>query len=155
MAANAISRQVIREEIASRATTALTAGAGPFQTIYSDNRRTWKGESPVLVILSEGTAREPLGMGNIQYWNRMRFSFLIFVLEADEKDANWTEANVEDKVDECEKEVSDFIMDNRQAVGFWLNLLPDGDFSAILPATVGGESYRMEILTVIAEVPDA
>lgn len=151
---SAVSRKIVRDRIVSHFQTDLT-GAGPVESVYGHDRRDFKaGESPVVLVLSEGIARQPHGIGSSKYASFMRFSVLVFVREADES-ASWTSANVEDALDSVEAAIADSVMSHRQDVGYWTNLMLSGDTSNILPGNVGGKPYKMEIMSLVAEVYDA
>jgi hypothetical protein len=155
MAGNALSRKTVRDQIRTVYSTDLTGSDKPFQAIYSYDRRLFKGQSPVLLILSEGVRRERMGIGTDKYFSTFRFALLIFVADADPNN-NWTEQNVEDKLDECEQALADCVIDHKKEVGKWHDSYFASDFSEVFDVTLmDGNRYKLERATLIVEAHDA
>ena len=155
MAGDATSRKVIRDEIVSRFTTALTGGGNPYLTVLGHDRRDFEGESPVLLVLSKGIHRVQWGLGTDLFRTNFLFTLLSFVAEAD-TDAGRPSSDVEDEIDATEKALADAVIDNKLATGFWSYMHFDLETpSEIIPANVGGEDYKMEMFTLVVEVEDA
>lgn len=154
MSADAKTRKTVRERIVTHFKTDLVGTGLPVVEVYSYDRRDFKGQSPVVLVLSAGVGRVPFGLGTEHYGSVMRFSVLAFTREADESES-WTPANVEDSLDLVEKSIANSVMNHRKDPGYWTELMFDSsEISDILPALVGGVSYKMEVMTLLAEVYD-
>lgn len=155
MPATAVSRKVIRDELVGKLTPPLT-GTGPYQQVLNYDKRDFDGKTPILMVLSVGTQRDPFGINTDKYRTFFRFNLLSFILNKPITKDGYTEQDIEDTLDLCEKELVDAIKDNRRNVGFWESLYLEVDESSeVIPANVGGEPYLMETVIVIAEAHDA
>jgi len=154
MTANASNRKTIRKRIVTHFNADLVGTGLPVVAVYSFDKRDFKGQSPVVLVLSNGSLRMPFGLGSELYGSAMRFSVILFVREADDSEG-WTAENVEDALDDNEKAIADSVMNHQKDPGYWTKMMLDeNEVSEILPALVGGVSYKMEILTVLVEVYD-
>lgn len=156
--ANAATRETVRKALAALLTTALTGSGNPVQSVYDRHVSEFGGdgfESPVVLVLSGGSQRERRGLGNQVYRSFFRLEVLVFVSDAITAES-WTDADVEDRLDLIEKELANVIAENRANPGVWHDLkhVP-GNFTNIVPAKLGGHSYKMETISVIVEVHDA
>ena len=152
-----VSRKDRRERLVSHFTTDLTGTGNPVEAVFGHDRRDFKTQSPVVLVLSEGIARTPFGLGQKggtgKFLAPMRFAVLSFVKEADD-DAGWTSQNVEDALDSVEAAIAASVMAHRIDIPYWHNLMYVPDYSVILPVTVGGKPYKMEQFLLEAEVKD-
>lgn len=158
MAANAANRETVRDALTTLLSTALTGIGNPVQSVYGYHVSEFGGEgfeSPVVLVLSSGSQRERRGLGNQKYRTFFQLEILVFVSDAISAES-WTDANVEDRLDLIEKEIADVIAENRSSPGVWDDLkhVP-GNYTNIVPAKLGGHSYKMETIPVIVEVQDA
>lgn len=155
--AEAANRETARKAFAALLTTALTGSGKPVQSVYDKHVSEFGGagfESPVVLVLSSGSQRERRGLGSKKYRTFFRLEVLAFVSDAISAES-WTDADVEDRLDLIEKEIADVIAENRSTAN-WNDLkhVP-GNFTNIVPAKLGGHSYKMETIPVIVEVHDA
>lgn len=148
-----VNRKTRRDRLVLHLTTDLTGTGNPVESVFGYDKRNFDGQSPVVIVLSEGTMRSPFGMGSGLYDAPMRFVILSFVREADEE-AGITAKNTEDDLDNVEAAIADSIMAHRKDIPHWYNLMFLGEFSTIVPALVGGKPYKMEQMIVQAEVKD-
>lgn len=148
-----VNRKTRRDRLVSHLTTDCTGTGNPVAKVFGYDKRDFDGQSPVVLVLSEGTGRIPFGIGTSKYDAPMLFVILSFVREADE-DVGITAQNTEDDLDNVEASIADSIMAHRKDPPYWYNLMYDGEVSTIIPAIVGGLPYKMEQFIVQAEVKD-
>jgi len=156
MTGDTVSRADIRAELASEFADALVGQDLPYQAIFTHDVRGFKGQMPSLLILSEGSQRPRFGIGTDKYKPTFRFTLLTFVADAD-PEQNWTEENVEDALDACEKALADCVIDHKSNSGYWQDAYLDGTaFSEIQNVTMlDGNRYKMERTRLIVETHDA
>lgn len=147
---DAPSRRLAREELATLIDTVMVAGgSGILNSVY-DHKASFAPLSPVCLVLSGGSKRAQAGMSSTRVMSEFRLLVIFFVIEVSD-DAAWTPAEVEDKLDDCEKKFTDLISDNRGPVTNWNYIKQDPeDFSNVLPAEIGGKPYTAEVMNVIA-----
>ena len=149
-----VNRKLRRDRLVSHFTTDLVGTGNPVHSVFGYDKRDFEGQSPVVLVLSEGTKRAPFGMGSSLYDAPMRFVILSFVREADEE-AGITAENTEDDLDNVEAAIADSVMAHRKDPPYWYNLMYLPEFSTIIPAEVGGKPYKMEQMIIQAEVKDS
>lgn len=155
MPSNTANREACRDQLATLLGTALTGVGKPVQAVYNYRPTDVAGASPVVMVLSAGTAsRQKHGIGNVtRYHSRFLLNILVFVMDASTSDA-WTRNNVEDALDAIEKTIADVLSDNREVSGIWNYIEHGAEGSRILPAVLGGKQYLMEPIPVLVEVID-
>ena len=150
MASNAKNRADVREGFAVLAEAALVGTGKPFQKVYGYQIGDFGSEAPVLLVLSEGSRRDRKTNGG-KYDSLFRLALLTFVQEAE---GSWTNADVEDALDSCEKAIADLVIDvstKSGSGGLW-DFAALEDFSAIRPAKIGGRLYKMEERALLIRV---
>lgn len=155
--ANAVNRETVRDALTTLLSTALTGSGNPVQSVYGYHIAEFGQdgfESPVVLVLSSGSQRERRGLGNQVYRSFFRLEILVFVSDAITAES-WTDADVEDRLDLIEQKIANVIAENRSTAD-WHDLkhVP-GNLTNIVPAKLGGHSYKMETIPVIVEVHDA
>ena len=99
--ANAANRETVRDALTTLLSTALTGVGNPVQSVYGYHISEFGGdgfESPVVLVLSNGSRRERRGLGTQVYRTFFQLSVLVFVSDAIAAES-WTDANVEDRLD--------------------------------------------------------
>lgn len=164
MAADSVNREAVRDAFATLAAAGLVGAGRPFQVVYGYKKGKFT-ESPVLLVFSGPIGRGGFGMKSERWHNVVFLHAWIFVADADEG-AGWTEQNVDDKLDECEKELADLVADNRtNAAWGYLTFLedwppgtetiPTPSGPGPIPAVVDGAPYLLEQKVLVARVYDA
>lgn len=158
MAADSTNRQLAREALAGLLATALTGAGNPVDSVYGYQLGDFGGKSPVVLVVSGGSARAQAGLGSARHANRFRLTLMTFVAAAD-AGAGWSEQDVEDRLDLIDKQIADVLADNRgkkqDASLPWDYIALEADaFTDIRPAVVGGKAYWLETTSVIVEVKD-
>jgi hypothetical protein len=139
--------ETIRDEIATFLTTDLVGTGKPAQAVYNYEKKDFSGQSPVVLVTSAGDdfarhSQTERVKGSIY------FDVLIFVLYSDEV-SGWTEADCEDALNLTKKEALESIFDHQFTAA--RSIFIDGR-SRIIPANVGGASYRLERVGLKVEV---
>lgn len=111
-------------------------GAEPFKAILNADSSGVDGRSPLLLVYSSGSRRQPLELYSSNLDNDFRIEVNILVAEDDP--TGWN-----DVMDDCEQAIAEYIgdKDNRvTADWFWINW--ENDFSLVAPAVFGAEKYK-------------
>lgn len=111
MAANAANRKAARIELGSLINTAMVVG-GDARASYAYKRGEFT-EGPTILVYSGPALRSQHGMGDERYNSQFTLFVDIYVPDASTA-AGWSEADVEDKVDDLNKALADVIKDNEQ-----------------------------------------
>ncbi len=148
-----LSRKSVREEIAT-ALAADIAGTGkPVSSVYPYQIGVLNGESPVVLVLSNGTQRHPRGMGAKTYDNA--FTFELHVLVYDGKDNPLTEQQREDKVDEIEAAMAAWFALHQSGTNYRACTYTPEPTQITTVKYLDGNPYRLEVAKVHVEAPDA
>lgn len=117
------------------------------QAVYDHKVGDLAGQSPVVVVLSLGSERE---RETYRGWlARFYFSVQVWVLYAS---GGWTEADAEDRLDEIEMAIAEYVNLNQREIGFWEALSFEGRSEALEVTPLGGEPYLVERFTLSALV---
>lgn len=149
MAADSTNRETVRDALVTLLSSALTGAGNPAQAVYGYQVGDFQGQSPVVVVASAGSQREPFqlrGQRNLLYFNI--FVFVLF----DDPDTDWDEDDAEDRIDLIEKEIADVVIDNRKTDN-WTHIRLEGR-STVDSLQIGGSEYRREVITVRIETVD-
>lgn len=157
MSANAANRETVRDAIATGLGTALVGDGLPCAEVLNYDKGLID-LAPSLRVLSGGSARNQHGQGSENYRNKFRIVLRWYVPDASTDDS-WTELNVEDTLDEIDRRVANWVMDNINTANWHRLMYPLEQMSTIAPAMpvkdAGGNVYMMEETVLIAEVYDA
>lgn len=130
MPADAANRKDCREELEN-----LFNNVSIAENVYGFETVNVEGNS-ALVITSNGTRRMNSGINDTRFRNEFLFEVLTFVKKANtlvdsQTGTNWTERDVENKLDEMDKAIADVIADNR-ANNKWTFIEFTDDYSDII-----------------------
>ena len=120
MPADSASRQTAREHVATLLNTEMVGAGKPLQIVYDHEPETLT-ELPAIAVVSGGSARVQAGIGTTRYRNEFRLTLMTYVKDTD-PNVGWTSDNVEDQLDNLDKELADVIADNRAVSGKWTYL---------------------------------
>lgn len=141
-----ISRQAIKAELLGLANT--QNGIDDLYELLVDYPIGAFTEGPVLRIYSMGSVRNQAGLNSNQYHTEARLVIENWVPDAE---TGWTEAEVEDKLDELEVWIADLIAANRQGTNYDYLAHEEDVPSQIIPVELkGGQSYIIERIFVVA-----
>ena len=138
------SRKTVRDALS----TALeTAYGSAIAAIYPYMKTAFEGTSPVVRILNDGSNR-PMRAGHIPQPLGSKFRYIVqhFVLFKEQGESD-EQAAAEDKVDELESTLSQFIADNNQVPGSW-KMIQQVDFSDTVLVKIGGYQYILEVFSI-------
>ncbi len=128
------SRRAVREEIGAVLTSAL---AGLTQRIYTDQPLSFGGESPVVVVASDGSERE--GTNKRTFGGPIAPTFHLdiytFVLSAT--------TNGDDALDDLEQGIAQIVSDNPGS-GSWTAISYGGRTETAFITVVDGTEYKRE-----------
>ena len=136
-------RQVIREALA----TALLIAIPDYEEVIGHTTQDFGGKTPVATVLSAGSDRPP--MTAVGGRSTFFYSLNHWVLYASEDDS-WTEQNAEDKMDDLERQLAQFVHANRSTT-HWNDLAYDSR-SIIRNIPIGGDTYLHEQFSIKVEV---
>lgn len=145
-----INRETVRDALTSLLTTALVGTGKPCQAVYGYQVADFQGLTPVVAVSSAGSAHPHM----THQGNRatLYFNIYIFVLYSD-ANTGWTEADAEDRLDLIEKTIAETLEANRRYDGYWQGIdFADRSQVDSVPAGIGGDEYRREIIPVVVEV---
>lgn len=147
MTYTAHSRKSVRDALVSLLTAKLVGAGLPVQAVYGYLPSDTQGQWPIVVVRSAGSRRRPGMRSYADYHDEFRLEVLCLIHDADSA-LNWSDADVEDKLDSIEAELAEVIADNRTA-NDWFFLDFEDAFSRIYMLTMGGEAYVVEQINVI------
>lgn len=156
MASAAKNREACRDFLATLLESTLVTALEEVQAVYNYQKGRLI-QSPVVMVVSAGSEREPGGLGSEQYRNEFFFLVKVCLADADAA-AGWTEQEVEDALDNLERRVCDVVMDNRSTAQNgsvpWEYLRVDGRTQVVYAPDLAGNPYVIEAIPVTVTVFD-
>ncbi len=142
-----MSRKALRRELARLLAEALAGAGKPVQQVLAYRAGDLLGQSPVVVVSSLGSSRPQLSFqGTVP---RHRLQVDVFVLYADPA-SGWGEEQAEDRLDDIEQAVADFIDAHPVWDGFWQGI-DRSEWSERVDVEIGGKEYTREVLVLTFE----
>jgi hypothetical protein len=143
-------REDSRDLLAELIEDELVGTLGIVQAVYNYKVGNPQGQSPIVCVISSGSARPPGAFGEQDAVFYLEVQ--IWVLYSD-PDAipPWTEADAEDTLDLIETEVSEIIADNPVS-SKWKDIDYDGRSSISDVTVLGGGAYVLEKIPIAVEV---
>ena len=140
-------RETVRDQITASLTTELVTTKGVVATgnVYSSRIFDPAGQSPVIGIASMGSQRPVMTARGRR--SVFRFAVEVWVVA---KGTSWTAANAEDKLDQLEQYIADWVVTNRTAANYWDALDFDDEGTVISDTTIGGMPYLLEVIPLVA-----
>ena len=149
----ATNRETVRDALATLLTTDLTGAGNSAQAVYNYKVGDFAGQSPVVIVTSEGSERKDIVFSSPERYSIFYLSVMVFVLYAD-PDVSWTEADAEDRLDLIEKDISETLQTNYgHSSGTWHRIFIEGR-TQVLEVTIAGDQYLVEIFPVRVEIND-
>ena len=142
-----VNRETVRDYLATLLETALVDGGTQYaQAVYNYQHPLSAGLSPVVMVMSGGTDRQPVtfqgGGSTFLLWIR---TYVAQVAE------DWTEAQAEDRLDKLEAEIAQVVEDNRNTPAYWTHITYAGQ-SSVQPVEISGVPYITEAIPIRVEV---
>jgi len=136
------SRREVREAIADALATAL---AGQVQAVYPFAAADFEGRSPVVRVLSRGSARQPRGLGEtmgvvVEFW--VLFS---------QRRSGYTRRDAEDTLDALEQALAAWA-EGAQNGALWTGVRYDGMSMVGQTPVVRGEAWLVEVVNLVVQV---
>lgn len=153
MANDSINRDAVRTRIAALLDTAMVSGTPQIVKAVYAYKVDFRNQQPVIVVLSAGVHREQRGLDKEKWITDVRVAVIVFVADVDAA-SGWDGQAIENRLDLIEKGIADVVKNNRQATE-WKHLSYDSGFTQPERVTIGGKSYHMETITLIAHAWDA
>lgn len=142
-------RETARDKLATLATAALVPGT--LTAVIGYQPTNLNGQSPVLAVVSGGSARTRQHLGSNAHHLWVFFSLATYVLYAETSDGTWTRALAEDQLDSIEASIADLVIANKSVLGYW-DELEYAAQSIVDQAVVGGVPYLREIQLLKARI---
>ena len=142
------SRKTARDALTALLSDALVGTGLPVQAIYGYQKGDFDGQSPVVLVLSGGSEREPFALNATHWENEFVFEVLVFVADAD--GSSWTDEDVENKVDEIEAIIAATVASNRKTTNW--SMLDYAEKTAVSSVTIAGNPYKMEVIPLKVSV---
>jgi len=139
------SRKAARDAFCTLLAPIAGDGAQAFKAILNAAPASVDGRSPLLLVFSAGSRRQPLSLGSSDLDNDFRLECNILVAE--------DTPSADDVLDACEAAVANYLGNTANRVTanwFWINW--ENDFSLVRPATFGEYKYLMETFNVLINV---
>lgn len=153
MASNVANRKTWRKAIAAELTPLLTGSGKPAQAVYDGLVGDFGVQSPVVVFSSGGSRRSKEDAFGTAQETVFFVDVNVYSLYAEETaSGTWDEMDAEDAIDDIEKIIADYVMDNGSRETpvsgvVWTTLTYDERTetgSALQPVELGGAEYRRE-----------
>jgi hypothetical protein len=147
MPSDVVNRKTLRQALASAMTTDLVGPTHAAQKLYRYKKSKFDAETTHLIVLTSGPADRSRQAQPTRAHSLIEMEIWIFVLYSAD---GWTEEQSEDKRDDMEKEISDWILDNADNSELWQGLRIVGQTEPD-EQPIGGKTYRTEVITVELE----
>ena len=145
MVANEPNRSDYRNFLAQGLEAKIVTGLGHAQACYAYQISDFAGQSPVLVVTSRNSKRDQqtFGANNLTTFGLDVHIFTLYSADG------WTESEAETRADLLEKEVTDWVVDNRSGTIYW-NVSGETQLGGI---ELGGDEYKHEVVPITALIP--
>lgn len=138
----AMNRELVRDAIVAGMQQTLTVP----QLVVGHQKANIRGQWPAVMIFTAGSVRPQVTEQGI----RSEFYYVVQLWVLYYQEGLWTEAEAEDTLDALEQQVAEWLANN-QVGELWTSLAFNSQ-STVSIVTMGGESYLMEEIRVMAEV---
>lgn len=158
--ATSVNRKTYRQILATEIGAALNT-ANLVQATYGYPIGDFAAQSPVVTVISAGSDRRAEITGGTDAETVLAFAVDVFVLYAD-KATGWTEAHCEDRLDDIEQVVANWVQANDNGLSRieagqpgWFALAferQSATGSYQQPERIGGLEYRRERMTIMVVI---
>ena len=147
MGSNVASRKTLRQALAAAMETDLVGPAHAAQKLLRYKPSKFDDKTTHIIVITSGpTTRTRIAMPT-QVHSFVEFEIWTFVLYAG---TGWTAEQSEDKRDDMEKEIMDWIMDHADNSNLWEGLQLSAS-TEVDTKTLDGVTYRTEVFPVQME----
>lgn len=148
MASNVPNRKTIRQALATLMAADLVGVSKAAKKFYGYKPAKFDAEITHIIVLTSASANRERQAQPVRSHSILSFEIWLFVLYAAE---NWTEEDSEDKLDDMEKEVSDWLLDNADNNANWQGITL-GKTEYDIVSSLGGIAYRQEVIPIDVQV---
>lgn len=150
MGSNVVSRKTVRQALAAAMQTDLVGAGHAAQKLYRYKPAKFDNETTHIIIVTSAPVTRIRQAEPTTVHSLVDLDIWTLVLFADEAQS-WTAEQSEDKRDDMEKEISDWLMDHADNSSLWEGLQLNGATETD-EKVVGGKMYRTEVFPVRLEL---
>lgn len=144
-------RETSRDALATLLEDELVTNLGIVAAVYNRKVDDPQGQSPIVCVLSAGTARIPLTFQGSKAEHLFEVQTWVLYADPDATPA-WTEADAEDRLDLIEKEIAEIVDDYGANQTNWIAMDYEGRSVIADIVTLGGVSYVVEKIPIVCVV---
>ena len=137
-------RQEMRVAFAALLETALVTDNALCQDVFSYPLTDFAGHSPVTTVQSGGSMHEQYAPGSEDVGANLYIN--TYIAYAPAPDPNWTDEDVEERLDSIDAVIGHVIRDNQNS-SYWTALTQTGESQTTF-VVIGGVEYRREQVVV-------
>lgn len=147
MASNVPSRKTLRQALATAMTTDLVGAGKAAKKLYRYKPAKFEAETTHIIVLTAAASDRSKQAQPTRAYSSIHFEIWTFVLYSAD---GWTDEQSEDKLDEMEKEIIDWLLDHADNQDSWegITISP----TEIDVVAVGGKPYRQELIPIEVKV---
>jgi len=144
-----MSRREVRNLFAGLLSAELTGPNGIVQSVYNFRKGDIKGESPVVVVSSDGSSFQDITFQGITPSFTLQVDVLVIYQYTDGSDPenDWTESMAEDRIDEIMTRIARIVETHKTMTGAWESISFVGK-SSRMDVSIGGVDYIREYFTI-------
>lgn len=143
MASNVPNRKTIRQALAAAMEADLVGLTHAAQKLYRYKVSKFTDKTTHIILVTSGSADRARQAQPTRAYSTLEFEIWLFVLYSAE---SWTEEQSEDKLDDMEKEVQDWLLDHADTSELWQGIEPQKTEVDIV--IIGGKAYRQELIPI-------
>lgn len=148
MVSNVPNRKDIRNMLATLMEADLVGVSKAAKKFYGYKPASFDEESTHIIVLTSASADRSKQAQPVRAHSVLNFDVWLFVVYAAK---DWTEQQSEDKLDDMEKEVSDWLLDHADNNDNWQGIMLGKTEYDVVPS-VGGTAYRQEVIPIEVEI---
>lgn len=143
----AISRETVRDEIATELTAAISAA----EKVYNHKPIDFGGQFPIVAVEAVSSNRIKKRLGRIDSWSaEFGMTVHFFVLFSDGE--TWTKEDADAALDTLEQQFADYMADLDNKSQTWNALVYNGASTIRDDAIIGGVQYINEQIPIMVSV---
>ena len=148
MTSNVVNRKTIRQTLAAAMTTDLVGVTKAAKKLYDYKVSEFSAETTHIIVVTSGPTDRARQAETTRVHSFVDLEIWTFVLYSAD---GWTEENSEDKADDMEKEIMDWLMDHADTSDVWAGIQLNGSTEMDFKV-VGGKTYRTEVIPIRLEL---
>jgi len=148
-----LSRELVRDEIATGLASALTGSGKPVSSVYNHQKGKLSNESPVVLVMARSIDRRIDGIGAKRYRSIIGIELHVLVYDGD-KSNPLSESQREDRLDTIEAAIADWAANNQSGTNYQALEFTSQPTEVMKVPNVDGSPYLLEIITFSVEAKD-